>query len=124
MKTYNVFATRSPRGWWVLEEPKLGAVSQVRSLADAAEEMREPVAYLAGMPEDQIEINIVPQLPDTFTEAMAAARESRRAAEEANSRSAEDYRRAAKVLRDEGITLRDIGTLMGVSYQRAGQLVA
>ncbi|MCI6574613.1 MAG: hypothetical protein PT944_05660 [Actinomycetaceae bacterium] len=124
MKTFNIFATRSPRGWWVLEEPTLGAVSQVRSLADAADEMREPVAYLAEVPESEIEINVVPQLPDAFTQAMAAARESRQIAEEANTRSAQEYRKAAAVLRREGVTLRDIGTLMGISYQRAGQLVA
>ncbi|MDD7466191.1 MAG: hypothetical protein PUK59_08235 [Actinomycetaceae bacterium] len=124
MKTYNVLASRSPHGWWVLEEPTLGAISQVRSLDKAAEEMLEPVAYLAGVPESEIAINVVPQLPDSFTRAMDAARESRRIAEEANARSAQEYRRAAAALRSEGVTLRDIGTLMGISYQRVGQLVA
>ncbi|MDP9800080.1 hypothetical protein J2S49_000156 [Arcanobacterium wilhelmae] len=74
------------------------------------------------MAEDQVGIHVVPRLPRAFTDAMESAKESRRVAEEANARSAREYRQAARVLQEEGITLRDIGMLLGVSYQRAGQL--
>jgi len=37
---------------------------------------------------------------------------------------AEEARKAARELSENGVTLRDIGRLMGVSYQRAHQLVA
>ena len=37
--------------------------------------------------------------------------------------AAEEARLAARELSNAGITLRDIGELMGVSFQRAGQLV-
>lgn len=120
---FTVYAERSARGWWVLEERTLGAVSQVRSLSEAADEMREAVAYLAGLQSDQVEIHVVPCLPDAFHKALDNAREARKEAEAANSRSALEYRHAARVLRDEGMSLRDIGTLLDVSYQRAGQLL-
>lgn len=34
---------------WVLVCPEVGAVSQVENLDDAADEMREAIAYLAGI---------------------------------------------------------------------------
>lgn len=43
MEKSTVTAERTRRGWWVLEEPTLGAVSQVRRLDQAAADMREPI---------------------------------------------------------------------------------
>lgn len=43
---------------WVLESAN-GAVSQVARLEDADAEMREAVAFLAGVPEDEIELVVV-----------------------------------------------------------------
>lgn len=54
MMTVTVTAERGD-GVWVLESDN-GAVSQVHMLSQAEEEMREPVAHLAGMPESEIEI--------------------------------------------------------------------
>jgi hypothetical protein len=44
-------------------------------------------------------------------------------ARHANAEAAEEVRTAARLLRQDGLPLRDIGQLLGVSYQRAGQLV-
>lgn len=40
MTRYTVTAERGDSGWWVLEEPTLGAVSQVRRLDQVADEIR------------------------------------------------------------------------------------
>ena len=52
-------------GVWVLESD-LGAVSQVRRLDQAADEMREALAYLAGLPEEEVEVEVVPVLPTAW----------------------------------------------------------
>lgn len=60
---FTVTAERTPdHKWWILEETTLGAVSQVSDLASATNEMREALAFLAGISEDAVEINLIPIL--------------------------------------------------------------
>lgn len=121
-RTFTVTAERGRDPWWVTECAEVGAVSQVRRLDQAADDIREAIAYLSGLPEDSFDIEVAPVLPDAFWEAMRGAEDQRAAAAAANRAAAELNQRAARVLRDEGLTLRDVGHLMGVSHQRAAQL--
>lgn len=45
-------------------------------------------------------------------------------AERANSAAAALNHQAARILADHHLTVRDIGAIMGISYQRAHQLVS
>lgn len=121
-RTFTVTAERGRGPWWVTECAEVGAVSQVRRLDQAADDIREAIAYLSGLPEDSFDIEVTPVLPDAFWEALRAAQGQRDVAAAANRAAAELNQRAARVLRDEGLTLRDVGHLMGVSHQRAAQL--
>lgn len=121
-RTFTVTAERGRGPWWVTECAEVGAVSQVRRLDQAADDIREAIAYLSGLPEDSFGIEVAPVLPAAFWEAMRGAEDQRTAAAAANRAAAELNQRAARVLRDEGLTLRDVGHLMGVSHQRAAQL--
>lgn len=123
MSTYRVTAERTPTGWWVLEAPEVGAVSQTRRLDQVDDEMREAIAYLAGVPEDSFEIEVAPQIPQEAQTAMAHVEQLRDEAQRANHEAAEEYRRAARVLADATLTVRDIGHVMGISHQRAQQLI-
>lgn len=122
MRRFVVTAERTPRGWWVLEAPEVGAVSQVRRLDRAAEEMSEAVAWLAGVPESEIAIDVRPVLPEEFVEARAVAREWRTEAERLQDKATEANRKAIDVLSGQGYSVRDIGVLMGISAQRVSQL--
>ena len=123
-RVFTVTAQWRPSGWWVLEAPEVGAVSQARTLGRAPDEMREAIAYLAGIPATEVEICVEPQLPESFrAHHLASEQESRRAAA-ARSRAAEESRAAARSLREQGLTFGDIGTVMGVSTQRAHQLAS
>lgn len=121
-RTFTVTAERGRGPWWVTECAEVGAVSQVRRIDQAADDIREAIAYLSGLPEDGFDIEVTPVLPDAFWEALRAAQGQRDVAAAANRAAAELNQRAARVLRDEGLTLRDVGHLMGVSHQRAAQL--
>lgn len=122
MTTYRVTAEHTPNGWWTLEA-EVGAVSQVRSLDRAADEMREAIAFLTGATEGDVDIEVTPLIPDAVREALDSSAKLRADAQRANHAAAEESRRAARALAAEKYTMRDIGAVMGVSHQRAQQLV-
>ena len=122
MTTYTVTAERSGR-WWALQCTEVpGALSQVARL-DQADQIKEAIAFIAGVPEDSVDIDLVVKLPDAARQHLDQARALREQAQAANTRSAEEARAAAKALHSAGFTTRDIGSVMGVSFQRAHQLM-
>ena len=123
MTTLHVTATRNRRGW-TLVGVEYGAVSEVARLAQAADEMREPLAYLSGLPEDGFEIEVTPQIPAAFETELVLARQLRADAERSRAEALDHSRKAAHLLVDAGLPVRDIGQIMGISYQRAHQLVS
>lgn len=56
--------------------------------------------------------------------SLAAATRLGEEAARANSESAVEFRLAARLLRETGMTVRDISETLGISYQRAGQLIS
>jgi hypothetical protein len=58
------------------------------------------------------------------TEHLLRAEKLRDEARHAQAAAAEEVRLAARQLKNDGLPLRDIGVLLHVSYQRAGQLVS
>ena len=117
-----VTAERGRGDWWVLEAPEVGAVSQTRRLDQAAGEMREAIAYLAHLAPEQVTVRVDPVLPEAYAVHAQAAAQARQEAADATARAAAEARAAARALRQEGLTLRDVGHVMGVSHQRAAQL--
>jgi predicted RNase H-like HicB family nuclease len=123
MTTYHVTARREGR-WWALRCDELpGVFSQVARLDRAAEEVREAIAFVAEVPEDSFEIVVMPVLPEAYTVEAKLAEEARVMATRANSEAAAHARAAARALADAGLTVRDIGAVLGVSHQRAAQLL-
>lgn len=117
-------AARRVEGWWIVQCDQLpGALSQVKRLDRAAEEHREAIAFVAGQPVDQIEVEIhaalPPELAAELDESAAMVESAHRDLELAQARR----RKVARQLADDGLTVRDIGAVFGVSYQRAHQMV-
>jgi predicted XRE-type DNA-binding protein len=63
------------------------------------------------------------QLPPEVGQHRRRATELRTEELRIRSEAAAELRTAARVLRQQGLALRDVGTLLGVSTARAGQLV-
>ena len=117
--TYTVTAERGTSGVWVLECAELGAVSQTKRLANAADEMREALAYQAGLDPDEINI-----LPPGLAEMKARAEKEREEAARLAAAAQASTHDLAVAMRNAGMTVRDMGTVLGVSYQRAQKLAA
>lgn len=122
--TYTVEATRNG-SWWSLQCREVpGALSQSRSLAEAKKIMPEAIAFVADVPETAVEVTVVPIVPSAAQEHLQEAARLREIVATANSQAASESRQAAEELRKLGMTVRDIGETLGVSYQRASQLLA
>jgi hypothetical protein len=124
MTAFTVTAERGTR-WWVLQCVEYpGAISEVARLDQAEASIREAIAFVAGVPEDSFEVHVQPVLPDSIREHIATAERLREESREANRGAAEEVRAAARALQAQGLSLRDVGTVLEVSYQRAHQLVS
>lgn len=121
-RTVTITAERTPQGWWALEVDGVG-VSQVRRLDQAVTEMTEPIEFALGVPIGDLSVEVVPVLPAEYEREAQAAKSARAAAREQTAAAAEHSRAAARVLADAGLSLRDVGTVMDISFQRAGQLL-
>lgn len=109
--------------WWVVEVPELGHVTQARRL----DKVDETVRSLVGMFSDEdphlatVRVDIV--FPDEKTRIeVELARDSRSHAADAQRESTERMTNAARGLAAQGFSVRDIGALLDLSYQRAQQL--
>ncbi|WP_375432798.1 hypothetical protein [uncultured Friedmanniella sp.] len=123
MTRYTVRAERSGK-WWALQcEEEPGALSQVSRLDQAEEHMREAIAFVAEVLEESVEVDVIPVISESTRRHMTAAAEARTEYEEAQKRAARESRAAARELAKAGLSMRDIGKVMGVSFQRAQQLV-
>ncbi|MCL2781937.1 MAG: hypothetical protein FWD74_10735 [Actinomycetia bacterium] len=110
--------------WWVLESAEAGAVSQCRSLSQADAEMREAIAYQLDIPQDSFAIDVEVIAPDSYRQAIERSEELRDKARATAAEAARSRAQAAKELAALHISVRDIGRVMGISYQRAHQLIS
>lgn len=123
-KTYTYNVTRDGR-FWLIHVPELGRYTQARNLR----ELDLMVVDLISLVTDQTTASFDCQLgsidlPDSVVRHLDTAKRLREQAARSQHDAAEEARKAARELSEDGVPLRDIGRLMGVSYQRAHQLVA
>ncbi len=93
-------------------------------LREADSAIREAIAFVAGVPEDSLSINVVPSIDPSAREHLAAARALRDQAASAQAQASAEIRQAARTMADSGLSLRDIGTILELSHQRVHQLLA
>jgi hypothetical protein len=111
--------------WWMVEIPSLDGLTQARRLSDVREQARDYIATWLDIDPEAIRVGVThiqvgaKDYAATRLE-LEALREEARRAEDAAARLARD---TAKALAAEDVPVRDIGDVLGVSFQRASQLV-
>ncbi|MCA0436332.1 MAG: hypothetical protein M9891_04345 [Austwickia sp.] len=122
MTRYEALARRVGNSW-AIQVANVGP-TQARRLGEIEEMARDLVACMANVDVHTVDIDITVELPEGVRHSLEHAHRARAAEEQSRAEANRSFQDAARQLRDGGLTVREIGTLLGVSYQRAHQLLS
>lgn len=108
--------------WWVIDVDGIGA-TQTKRLDQADGTARDLIASMLDVDPAGIQVDITPEVGPELDGLVLSARTAADAAKEAQAKAAETSRATADLLHEAGYSMRDIGVLIGVSYQRIHQLL-
>lgn len=103
--------------YWIVTVPAIGQATQARSIDELSCMTKDLISLVADDPNPEIAFSY--ELPSEVAEAV----ELKRQAAELEARAMATQGVAVKKLHELGVSLRDIGRLLGISHQRAHQLV-
>lgn len=125
MRSYTATVRREGK-WWMVHVPEIDGITQARRLSEAEPMARELIAATLDLSLDRVAVDVTLEpmhgLED-LPARMANIASNRRKALELERQATHEAAELAKALVDLDIPLRDVGTVMGVSHQRAHQLV-
>ncbi|MBZ0253161.1 MAG: type II toxin-antitoxin system HicB family antitoxin [Candidatus Methylomirabilis sp.] len=125
MKSYTVIYRRDEDGWWAASVRGVrGCRTQGRTIEQARERVREALALFV---EDADEAELVDdvKLPPEAKEAMRRYRDARKRADAEQAKARRSARAAVRALtKNARLSLRDAGSLLGLSHQRVQQIVS
>jgi hypothetical protein len=120
--THTVRAQRDGRSWLVWIDDELR--TQARRQRDVELMARDWLANMHDRDADSFTLDVEFVLPDSVRAHLDRAVELRAEADRARRAATSETAAAARELHEAGLTLREIGPLLDVSYQRAQQLAA
>jgi hypothetical protein len=123
MKTYRVHAEREGR-FWLLRVPELDIMTQARRLTEADEMARDLIATWLDVAPDSFAIDLDVALPDELARRRDRARQLREEADRLREQAAEELRVVVRAAHDAGMSVRELAVALGVSHQRAQQILA
>lgn len=125
MTRYRVEVTRDGK-WWMVAIPELDGLTQARRLEEAPRMARDYIAIVLDVPIAEVDVDLAVIDVDgvDVVEAVAKLDAEKAEVDAARERVANDTRLLAKALAGKKVPVRDIGAILGVSHQRAHQLVS
>lgn len=122
---YRVEAERSG-DWWAITVPSLsGLFSQAKRLDQVEATAREAIAMMLDIDESSVgPVEVTATPPASVVDLIEELKKSVAIATEASTAAAAARREVAQLLHDEGLPLRDVGELLGLSHQRVSQILA
>ena len=114
------------QGWWAVEVPEIpGVFTQAKRLDQVEAMVADAVALMEDVKAESVEVTIEPVLPGRVNAHLHEAKSLLRQAARLQADASAMTRELVAELRDEqGLSVRDVGVLLGVSAQRVSQLTA
>jgi hypothetical protein len=122
LKTYHAEVDRDGSAWRV-RIPEVRRTTQARNLRDVEPMARDLIAIMDDIPAESFDLVVTITLPQDVQAELELSASLREEAAHSQAKAAQASRRAARRLRDHGLGLRDVGEALGVSFQRAKQLI-
>jgi len=123
---YQVEVTREGK-WWMVSIPEIDGLTQARRLSEVEQMAREYITVTLDVRFSTVRVSMklgrvgAVDHPDEYAQAIRARREEARRLER---EAAEQAAHLARDLAAAEVPMRDIGTMLGVSHQRAHQLAS
>lgn len=122
MTEYLVEANRSGE-WWAVTVPDLpGVFTQARRLDQVGEMARGAIAMFLDVDPASVQVTMRATPPASVADLIDRMQRAA-AATTASAEATAARKRVARVLREEGLPLRDVGVLLGISHQRVSQIL-
>lgn len=115
-KVYDVEAMLDGK-YWCIDVPAVKRVTMAASIKEVDVMAKDLIEIMTGEKDPAIAVHM--HVPEEVAEALRLKKE----AEAAEERARAKQREAAISLHGKGLPFREIGALLGISYQRAHQLV-
>lgn len=124
MSTYTAMITREGK-WWMVAIPAIDGLTQARRLSEAQLMAREYIAVTLDVP--LADVSVVLEVESIGQVAgirgrLAAIEQERTQAIELEKKATAEASALARELVAADVPLRDVGAVLGVSFQRAHQL--
>ncbi|HJP79450.1 MAG TPA: hypothetical protein VJ914_34585 [Pseudonocardiaceae bacterium] len=121
MRTYQVDVSRDGK-FWLIQIPELGRSTQALRYKDVPIMAAELIEIMTGAAGDESDLRLIVHLPDAVNDHLARAEVLREEAAKKNAAAAAESRAAVRELLAQGVSQREAGELLGLSFQRVNQL--
>ena len=125
VKTYTVTTERSGN-WWAFSVPEVpGAHGQARRLEQVRDEARDVISMMLDAESDSFDVSLSIKLDPRIEHALDEAKAARKDLDSYQRVAQEKLRLAAEQIKEVGgLSIRDIGSLLDVSFQRISQILS
>ena len=122
VRTYHAEVDRDGKVWRI-RVPEVARTTQARTLREVEPMARDLIAIMDNIPADSFDLDVTLTLPADVRAELDRSAELREQSARSQAQAAQLVRHAARRLRDQGLPLQDVGKALGVSFQRAKQLI-
>jgi ElaB/YqjD/DUF883 family membrane-anchored ribosome-binding protein len=122
LRTYHAEVDRDG-AFWRVRVPEVARTTQARTLREVETMARDLIVIMDDIPAESFDLEVTITLPAEVRAELDRSAELREQAARSQAQAAQLARRAAKRLREQGLPLQDVGQALGVSFQRAKQLI-
>jgi DNA-directed RNA polymerase specialized sigma subunit len=121
VKTYHADVTRDGK-FWLIRVREIDRSTQALRYKDVAAMAGDLIEIMEDLRSDEYDLHLTVQLPNSVKDHQARAEVLREQAQRKQAEAAAESRAAVQELLALGLSQREAGDILGVSFQRVSQL--